>query len=93
MRSTSSSSQDEEETTEFITSFGGEVLSNRGCAQDEDFDDEGSTAAVHGPALPSAEFRRILFVFEFHIILNGVFLDEQSFRKFYLDPGGHRKFE
>lgn len=59
-RSSSSSSSDGEERTEFITSFGDEGENSGGKTNTDEFLDEDERNVVHGPALPSAEFRRIL---------------------------------
>uniref|UniRef100_A0A915CHP1 Suppressor of white apricot N-terminal domain-containing protein n=1 Tax=Parascaris univalens TaxID=6257 RepID=A0A915CHP1_PARUN len=57
--SSSSPSSDGEERTEFITSFGDEGENSGGKTNTDEFLDEDERNVVHGPALPSAEFRRI----------------------------------
>ncbi|CAG9535928.1 unnamed protein product [Cercopithifilaria johnstoni] len=54
--SSSSSSEEDEGKTEFITTFGGDGTEDK--EEERDDDDDGG-AKMHGPALPSAEFRRI----------------------------------
>ncbi|KAM3716315.1 CLK4-associating serine/arginine rich protein [Dirofilaria immitis] len=54
--SSSSSTEEDEGRTEFITTFGGDGVEDKD--EERDDDDDGG-AKMHGPALPSAEFRRI----------------------------------
>ncbi|KAL3986310.1 Alternative splicing regulator family protein [Acanthocheilonema viteae] len=54
--SSSSSTEEDEGKTEFITTFGGDGTEDKD--EERDDDDDGG-AKMHGPALPSAEFRRI----------------------------------
>ncbi|EJD74457.1 splicing factor, variant [Loa loa] len=54
--SSSSSTEEDEGRTEFITTFGGDGAEDKD--EERDDDDDGG-AKMHGPALPSAEFRRI----------------------------------
>uniref|UniRef100_A0A0R3RWX4 DRY_EERY domain-containing protein n=1 Tax=Elaeophora elaphi TaxID=1147741 RepID=A0A0R3RWX4_9BILA len=54
--SSSSSTEEDEGKTEFITTFGGDGAEDKD--EERDDDDDGG-AKMHGPALPSAEFRRI----------------------------------
>ncbi|VDK53780.1 unnamed protein product [Anisakis simplex] len=59
--SSSSSSSEGEEKTEFITSFGEEPGDKADKRSDDDdlLEEDEERNVVHGPALPSAEFRRI----------------------------------
>ncbi|VDN03551.1 unnamed protein product [Thelazia callipaeda] len=54
--SSSTSTEDDEGRTEFITTFGGDGVESKDAEREEDDDDQ---PKVLGPTLPSAEFRRI----------------------------------
>lgn len=64
-RSTSSDSGEEFSKTEFITCFGGEDERNgkRNATANVDEDAEGDNSGiVHGPILPTMEYRRLLYL-------------------------------